>query len=49
MCDIFNNNNVTNWEETICATFRKVISVRVIFKKYTSLACDLKNVHVANV
>jgi hypothetical protein len=30
-------------------TFRKIISVSVIFKKYTSLACDIKNVHVASV
>ncbi len=38
-----------NWEETICVTFRKVISVSVIFKKYTLLACDIKNVHLARV
>jgi hypothetical protein len=25
-----------------CETFRKVISVSVIFKKYTSLVCDKK-------
>ena len=33
----------------ICVIFRKVISVSVIFKKYTLLACDIKNVHVASV
>ncbi len=38
-----------NWEETICVTFRKVISASVIFKKYTLLACDIKNIHVASV
>ncbi len=38
-----------NWEETICLTFKRVISVSVIFKKYTSLACDIKNIHVASV
>ncbi len=30
-------------------TFRKIISVSVIFKKYTLLACDIKIVHVASV
>ncbi len=38
-----------NWEEMICVTFRKVISVSVIFKKYTLLPCDIKNVHIASV
>ncbi len=38
-----------NWQNTICVTFRKVISVSVIFEKYTLLACDIKNVHVASV
>ena len=37
------------WEEMICVTFRKIISVSVIFKKYTLLACDIKYVHVASV
>ncbi len=30
-----------NWEETICVTFSKVISVSVIFKKYSLLVCDI--------
>ncbi len=30
-------------------TFRKIISVRVVFKKYTLLVCDIKEVHVASV
>ncbi len=33
----------------ICVTSRKIISVSVIFEKYTSLACDIKNVYVASV
>jgi hypothetical protein len=45
----WNSASKHEWEEMICVTFRKIISVSVIFKKYTSLASDIKNVHVASV